>query len=129
MIFFIIYKNNLGAYQNGKVFLKDAIKLTGSEVSLTVYPPGASIPFFHSHKTHEEVYIVLNGEGEFQVDTDVFPIKEGSIIHVGTGGSRNLKNTGAAPMTVACFQSVENSLTGDLMADCEIPQTEPKFTK
>ena len=121
--------DKLGEFKNGKVFLKDATKLTGSEISFTIYPPGASIPFFHSHKTHEEVYVVVNGEGEYQVDDTVFPIKEGSVVRVGTGASRNLKNTGNVPMTVICFQSVENTLTGDLMADCDIPQTEPKFSK
>ena len=121
--------SKLDQYEHGKVFLKDAAKMTGSEISFTVYPPGGSIPFFHSHKTHEEVYVIIKGEGEYQIDNTIIPIKEGSVIRVGTGASRNLKNTGTEPMIVMCEQSVENTLKGDLMADCDIPQTEPKFSK
>lgn len=84
---------------------------------------GESVPFFHSHKANEENYIILSGEGKFQVDDDVFPIAEGSVIRVATNSSRNLKCTSAQPMTYICIQAKEGSLEGYTMTDAEITET------
>ncbi|KAH0795276.1 cupin domain-containing protein [Histomonas meleagridis] len=70
--------------------------------------PAVQSPFFHSHKENEEVYIVIKGKGEYQVDDKVFPIEEGSVIRVGTGTSRAYKNTGTEPSVVICIQTIEN---------------------
>jgi len=35
----------------------------------------------HSHKQNEEIYIILSGAGDFQVNDTAFPIAEGSIVH------------------------------------------------
>lgn len=48
------------------------------------------MPFFHSHKTNEENYIILSGVGKFQVNDDVFDIAEGSVVRVSPGCFRNL---------------------------------------
>ena len=65
---------------NGKVFIKDELKETSCEISFGTLEPGQAVPFFHSHKANEENYIILSGEGSFQVNSDVFSIAEGSII-------------------------------------------------
>ncbi|KAH0803217.1 cupin domain-containing protein [Histomonas meleagridis] len=57
----------------GKVFIQQPLHLTGSEISYTSIPPGVQLPFFHSHKENEEVFIIIKGKGEFQVDDTVFP--------------------------------------------------------
>ena len=36
--------------ENGKVFLKDALGLTGCEISINVVPKGFKVPFNHKHK-------------------------------------------------------------------------------
>ena len=33
-----------------------------------IYQPGQEGGFYHTHKNHEELYFVLSGKGEYQVD-------------------------------------------------------------
>ncbi|WP_290171148.1 cupin domain-containing protein, partial [Duncaniella muris] len=90
-------------------------------------PTGASVPFFHSHKANEENYIILSGEGKFQVNDEVFDIAEGSVIRVATNCDRNLKCTSARPMTYICIQAKEDSLGGYTMTDAEITERENRL--
>lgn len=116
-----------GQKNPGKVFLGKPSKMTGEEISYGSLPPGASIPFFHAHHKHEEVYLVISGTGEYQIDDTVFPIEEGSVVRVGTGASRNLKNTGTVPLVYICVQTMENSYQAQIPNECDITKTEPKF--
>ena len=119
----------LGQPIPGKVFIQNALHLTGSEISYTSIPAGAQLPFFHLHKENEEVYIVIKGTGEYQIDDTVFPIEEGSVVRVGTGASRCYKNTGTEPLVIICIQTKENKEPLKTGHDAEFLQTEPKFTK
>ena len=58
---------------NGKQFLKDTVGTTGCEISFGTIEPGQAAPFFHSHKQNEEIYIILSGAGDFQVNDTAFP--------------------------------------------------------
>lgn len=111
----------------GKQFLKDATGATSCEISFGSLPTGAAIPFFHSHKSNEENYIILSGAGRFQVNDDVFDVAEGSVIRVSTGCDRNLKCTSENPMTYICIQAKEGSLGNYTMTDAEITERENKL--
>ena len=75
----------------GKVFVGGDLQATGAEMSFQQFAPGGSVGFLHTHKTHEELYIILGGDGEFQVDGQVFPVGEGSVIRVSPAGRRSLR--------------------------------------
>ena len=77
----------------GKVFLKELLNLTSAEISLNNLQPQQSIPFYHKHRLNEEIYIFVGGEGEFQVDSNILPLKEGTIVRVDPQGERCLRNT------------------------------------
>ena len=47
----------------GKVFVGQAVGATGSELSFQTLVPGQDSGFLHTHKTHEELYIILRGNG------------------------------------------------------------------
>lgn len=66
----------------GKVFTGSALGATGAEMSFQRIEPGAGVGFLHTHKTHEELYIIVRGDGEFQVDGKIFAVGEGSVIRV-----------------------------------------------
>lgn len=106
----------------GKQFVKDATGATSCEISFGTLPTGVSVPFFHSHKANEENYIILSGQGIFQVNDEVFNVAEGSVIRVATNCDRNLKCTSEAPMTYICIQAKEGSLEGYTMTDAEITE-------
>ena len=106
----------------GKVFAGSALKATGSEISFQHLNPGEGSAFLHSHKQHEELYIIVKGKGEYQVDGEVFPISEGSVIRVAPDGMRALRNNGKEAMVMMCVQYRAGSFgkEDDIAADANI---------
>ncbi|MGA2079212.1 MAG: cupin domain-containing protein [Holophaga sp.] len=94
----------------GKLFIGRTLGLSGMEVSLNALAPGGAVPFLHAHKQNEELYLFLDGEGEFQVDGRIIPVRAGSALRVAPAGMRGWRNTGAAPLTFLCIQAKAGSL-------------------
>lgn len=94
----------------GKLFLKDIVGATGSEISFNTIAPHTEVPYFHKHADNEETYIILRGSGDFQVGDDCFQVKEGSVIHLSPAPARGLRNSSDEPMIYIVVQSKENSL-------------------
>ncbi|MCH8506208.1 MAG: cupin domain-containing protein [Ectothiorhodospiraceae bacterium] len=104
----------------GKLFLGEKLALNGMEVSLNTLPAGVAVPFLHRHRHHEEVYIFLAGEGEFQVAGERFPVTEGSAVRVAPAGERTWRNTGQTPLVYLVVQAVEGSLERHGIDDGEV---------
>lgn len=104
---------NLGKWSGvqGKQFLAEELQLTGAQVSVQKLAPGEDAPFLHAHKTHEEVYIIVSGHGDYQVDGEVFPVSEGSVVRVSPAGVRALRNSGAEDMVMLCLQYEQRPIT------------------
>ena len=111
----------------GKVFLKEPTKSTGTEISFNSLPPHSEQPYFHIHRKNEETYIILKGYGFFQVDEDCFKIKEGSVIRVAPKGKRGISNASDEKMIYMVIQSKENSLEEYTTGDGERVPVEPKW--
>ena len=118
-----------GVTIKGKVFVGQAVDATGSELSFQTLVPGQDSGFLHTHKTHEELYIILRGEGQYQVDGEIFPVGEGTIVRVSPNGKRALKNTGSENLTMLCIQYKANVFTeaDSPMTDGVILQDELKW--
>lgn len=101
----------------GKVFGGQALGATGGEFSFQVFQPGTETGFLHTHKTHEELYFFLSGEGQFQVDGEIFPVSEGSVVRVALAGVRSVRNNGSAPLIMLCVQYKGDTFTADDAAD------------
>lgn len=101
----------------GKVFGGQSVNATGAEFSFQSFAPGRETGFLHTHKNHEELYFVLGGKGEFQVDGNVFPITEGSVVRVAPAGRRSIRNNGSEPLVVLCVQYRGATFTADDAAD------------
>ena len=95
----------------GKVFVGQALGVTGSELSFQTLVPGQDSGFLHTHKTHEELYFILKGEGLYQVDGEQFAVSEGTVIRVSPDGKRALKNTGTTDLVMLCIQYRANAFT------------------
>ena len=104
----------------GKVFGGTALGATGAEFSFQMFQPGAETGFLHTHKTHEELYFFLSGRGEFQVDGQVFPVGEGSVVRVAPDGRRSVRNNGTEPLVMLCVQYRGETFTPDDAADGDI---------
>lgn len=101
----------------GKVFGGQALGATGGEFSFQVFQPGTETGFLHTHKTHEELYFFLSGEGQFQVDGEIFPVSEGCVVRVAPAGVRSVRNNGCAPLIMLCVQYKGDTFTADDAAD------------
>jgi uncharacterized cupin superfamily protein len=95
---------------DGKVFLHDLLGLTSAEISLNLLPPGADVPFVHTHRQNEEVYRFVGGRGEFQIDGQAIPVREGTMVRVAPAGKRAWRNTSDAPLYFVVIQSKAGSL-------------------
>lgn len=106
----------------GKVFGGAALHATGGEFSFQVFQPGTETGFLHTHKVHEELYFFLSGRGEFQVDGQVIPVAEGSVVRVAPEGERSVRNNGTEPLVMLCVQYRGNTFTEADAADGNILQ-------
>jgi mannose-6-phosphate isomerase-like protein (cupin superfamily) len=111
----------------GKVFVGGALNATGADMSLNRIEAGSGVAFLHTHKTHEELYIIICGEGEFQVDGNKFAVGEGSIVRVSPAGRRCIRNTGAEPMIMICVQYKSNTFAEADAQDADILQDQVKW--
>jgi mannose-6-phosphate isomerase-like protein (cupin superfamily) len=93
-----------------KQFFRDLLGLTGMEISVTAYPPGIATPFFHSHKQNEELYMVLQGEGQMQLDDELIDVSEGSIVRVLHQCSRKIRSGPNSELIFLCIQAKSDSL-------------------
>ena len=66
--------------QDARTELHDKLSLTGAEISINNLPAGTSVPFIHSHKNHEESYVVLAGSGQVVVDGEDVELASGEWI-------------------------------------------------
>lgn len=111
----------------GKVFMGQTLQTTGAEISFQSFAPGKETGFLHTHQTHEELYIFVSGKGEFQVDGQVFPVGEGSVVHVAPEGKRSVRNNGTEPLIMICVQYKAQTFTAQDAADGQLLQEPVKW--
>lgn len=54
--------------------------------NLTVLPPGKRAFPFHHHRVNEEMFFILEGEGEIRIGAGRFAIRKGDVIACPAGG-------------------------------------------
>jgi mannose-6-phosphate isomerase-like protein (cupin superfamily) len=101
----------------GKLFLKEALGMTGMEVSLNKLPAGHAMPFNHQHRRHEELYIFLKGRGQFMVDETVMDVCEGSVIRVMPEGMRTWRNLSQEDLYYIVIQARADSMDASDIED------------
>lgn len=82
--------------------------------NLTELPPGKAQCPFHSHRAEEEMFLILEGEGELRFGGQRYRIRKHDVIACPTGGAdsaHQIINTGATTMR---YLSLSN------MADVEV---------
>ena len=111
----------------GKVFMGQTLQTTGAEISFQSFAPGKETGFLHTHQTHEELYLFVSGKGEFQVDGQVFPVGEGSVVRVAPEGKRSVRNNGTEPLIMICVQYKAQTFTAQDAADGQLLQEPVKW--
>lgn len=101
----------------GREELHDKLFLTGAEVSLNYLPKGTSVPFVHSHKQNEEIYIILEGEGTAVIDKEIVKLTKGDCLRISPKSKRQFFAGKDSSITFVCIQVKENSLDAFTMSD------------
>jgi mannose-6-phosphate isomerase-like protein (cupin superfamily) len=65
-----------------------ALELEESGLTYQRVPPGYRFPYGHTHKTQEEVYVVVRGGGRMKVDDEIIDLKEWDAVRVPPGSWR-----------------------------------------
>ena len=65
-----------------------ALELRESGLSYQRIPPGYRFPYGHTHKTQEEVYVVVRGNGRMKVDDEIVDVREWDAVRVPPGSWR-----------------------------------------
>ncbi|MDH5233294.1 MAG: cupin domain-containing protein [Gammaproteobacteria bacterium] len=105
---------------NGKQFVKQQLGLSGMEVSLNHLAAGAAIPFYHRHQQNEELYIIVQGQGQFQIDDEIIDVAEGSLVRIAPQGIRTWRNHSQQDLLYIVIQAKANSSISSTIEDGEL---------
>lgn len=90
-----------GYYTSKRGQISDRIGAQKLGYNLTVLPPGKAQCPFHSHHGEEEMFLILEGEGELRFGNQRYPIRTHDVIACPTGGpevAHQIINTGTTVM-------------------------------
>lgn len=108
--------------QDARTELHEKLSLTGAEISINNLPAGAGVPFVHSHKKNEEIYVVLSGKGKAIIDGETVEISTGDWIRISPAAKRQFLAAEDSDIRFACIQVKENSLEGYTMDDAVVEE-------
>jgi uncharacterized cupin superfamily protein len=109
-----------GRYTSKRARFSDGIGARRLGYNLTVLPPGKVQCPFHNHRAEEEMFLILEGEGELRFGTERYPIRALDVIACPTGGpevAHQIANTGSVPMR---YLALSNRSELDI---CEYPDS------
>lgn len=90
-----------GKYTSSRGRIGDHIGAKDLGYNLTVVPPGKTHCPFHSHHGEEEMFFIIEGEGELRFGDQRYPIRAHDVIACPTGGpevAHQIINTGTTTM-------------------------------
>jgi uncharacterized cupin superfamily protein len=90
-----------GIYTSKRALFSASIGARQLGYNLTVLPPGMVQCPFHVHRAEEEMFLILEGEGELRFGDKLYPIRKHDVIACPAGGpevAHQIINTGTIPM-------------------------------
>lgn len=109
-----------GYFTSRRAQFSDAIGAKKLGYNLTELPPGKAQCPFHNHHGEEEMFLILEGEGELRFGKDRYPIRKHDVIACPTGGAdvaHQIINTGTTTMRYLALSNVVDIET------CEYPDS------
>lgn len=85
-----------------------ALGLTHLGCSLVAVPPGKQAFPFHNHWHNDELFVVLDGEGELRFGPSRQPLRAGDVVGCPAGGPETahaITNTGSTDLRYLAFSS------------------------
>ncbi|GAA2817644.1 putative cupin superfamily protein [Aminobacter aminovorans] len=107
-----------GIYTSKRASISRHIGAQNLGYNLTVLPPGKVQCPFHNHRGEEEMFFILEGEGELRFGDKRFPIRQHDVIACPTGGAEvahQIINTGTTTMRYLALSTLVDA--------CEYPDS------
>ncbi len=114
-----VEENGLYTSSRGQISKHIGAKQLG--YNLTVLPPGKAQCPFHCHHGEEEMFLILEGEGELRFGDQRYAIRKHDVIACPTGGAdvaHQIVNTGTATMR---YLSLSTKVSLEV---CEYPDSQ-----
>jgi uncharacterized cupin superfamily protein len=91
----------------GRHFIDKDLPLDFFGVSINSREPGTGADYWHAHSILEELYLVIEGEGELALDGDIIPLHPGTAVRVGQGVMRTwrAKPDSPVPLRWICIRA------------------------
>lgn len=99
-------------YRKNRLLSADALRQSGALVQIVTIPPGSHVPA-HYHQTSIEVYHVLRGECDIEVNGERHTLRPGDIMLMEPGDVHALTGTGEEPFELLVFKT--NAADGDTL--------------
>ncbi len=110
-----------GFYTSRRAKFSAAIGARQLGYNLTELPPGKAQCPFHSHRAEEEMFLILEGEGELRFGDRRYPLRKHDVVACPTGGAEvahQIINTGRTTMR---YLSLSNLQPVEI---CEYPDSD-----
>jgi uncharacterized cupin superfamily protein len=109
-----------GVYTSKRAFIGSRIGARKLGYNLTVLPPGKVQCPFHSHHGEEEMFLILEGEGELRFGDKRYPLRRHDVIACPPGGpevAHQIINTGTTTMRYLALSTLSE------VDACEYPDS------
>ena len=110
-----------GRYTSRRARFSAAIGARKLGYNLTELPPGKAQSPFHSHRAEEEMFLILEGEGELRFGNERYSVRKHDVIACPTGGpevAHQIINTGSTTMRYLALSSLAE------VEVCEYPDSQ-----
>ena len=110
-----------GIYTSSRGPVSDLIGARKLGYNLTLLPPGKVQCPFHNHHGEEEMFLILEGEGELRFGDNRFPIRKHDVIACPPGGpevAHQIINTGTTTMRYLALSTLVD------VEACEYPDSQ-----
>lgn len=109
-----------GFYSSRRALFSAAIGARQLGYNLTVLPPGSAQCPFHAHRAEEEMFLILDGEGELRFGDQRHPLRRFDVVACPTGGpevAHQIINTGTVPLRYLAVSTLSGTEV------CEYPDS------
>lgn len=110
-----------GYYSSRRALFSAGIGARRLGYNLTELPPGKAQCPFHAHRVEEEVFVILEGEGELRFGDQRYPLRPHDVVACPTGGpevAHQIINTGSVTMRYLALSNLAD------VEVCEYPDSD-----